>query len=178
MRWLAVGLLCASSALASDFSAEELRGLTENRAFLKGSVTVVVFLSARCPISNAYGDRLQQAYNNYRGQGVRFLFVDSNVNEEEAEIRKNAGEHGYTFPIFRDIGSRAADRFGAQATPELFVLDTNAQIQYHGGVDDAQNPARVHHHSLREALDQVLAGLPVTIAETKSFGCTIKRPRR
>jgi len=87
MRWLAVSLLCASSALASDFSAEELRGLTENRAFLKGSVTVVVFLSARCPISNAYGDRLQQAYNNYRGQGVRFLFVDSNVNEEEAEIR-------------------------------------------------------------------------------------------
>lgn len=178
MRWLAVGLFCAIAALASGVSPEEIRGLTENRALLKGSVTVVVFLSARCPVSNAYGDRLQQAYTDYQARGVRFLFVDSNVNEEESEIRKNAREHGYTFPIFRDIGSRAADRFGAQATPESFVLDKDAQVRYHGAVDDAQNLARVHHHSLREALDQVLAGSPVTIAETKSFGCTIKRPRR
>jgi glutathione peroxidase-family protein len=177
-RGLLCAALCTNLAVGSGITSEESRGLTENVALLKGSVTVVVFLSARCPVSNAYGDRLQRAYDDYHGRGVRFLFVNSNVNENEPEIRRNSSEHGYTFSVFRDLGSRAADQFGAQATPELFVLDKDAKVRYRGAVDDAQNPARVHHNSLREALDQVLAGLPVAVTETKSFGCTIKRPRR
>ncbi len=178
IRGLVVCLPLAVHVFSGDFSASEVRGLTEDQALLKGMPTVVVFFSARCPVSNTYGERFQRAFDDYRSRGVRFLFVNSNVNESEAEIRRNAAEHGFTFPIFRDEGSRAADRFGAQATPEIFVLDRAAQVRYHGAFDDAQNPARVRHHSLREALDQVLAGTPVAVAETKSFGCTIKRPRK
>ncbi len=175
---LACGLLAAFAASAAGLSPAEKQGLTEDRKLLRGAPTVVVFLSARCPVSNAYGERFQRIYEEYRPKGVRFFFVNSNVNESEAEITRNTLEHGFTFPIFRDLDSRAADRFGAQATPELFLLDSAAEVRYHGALDDAQNPARVHHHRLREALDQILAGTQVTIAETKSFGCTIKRPRK
>ncbi len=166
----------AAQAAVVSISAEETRGLTENRALLKGKPTLVVFLSARCPISNTYGERFQRLYDDYKPRGVRFLFVNSNVNETEAEIGRNAAEHGFTFPIFRDTDSRAAGNFGAQATPAIFLLDKEAQIRYHGALDDAQNPARIHRHAVREALDQLLAGLPVTVAEIKPFGCTIKRP--
>ena len=71
----------------------------------------------------------------------------------------------------------AADLFGAQVTPETFVIDREGVIRYHGYVDDSLNEARVHNRGLRTALDAVLAGRPVSAAETKAFGCTIKRRR-
>jgi hypothetical protein len=163
---------------AQGFAPGEIRALTEDPALLKGSVTVVTFVSARCPVSNAYGDRLEAAYKDYAPKGVRFLFVNSNANENESEIAENARTHGFSFPIYHDKLSLAAERFHAQFTPETFVIGTDGQVRYHGAVDDAQNPARVVRHSLREALDAVLAGKPVAVPETKAFGCTIKRPRR
>ena len=71
-----------------------------------------------------------------------------------------------------------AELFNAQVTPETYVIDKQGIIRYHGAIDDAQNEARMKRHSLRAALDEVLAGKPVTVAETKAFGCSVKRARR
>jgi hypothetical protein len=178
LRHLTTMSLLAGSCLAASFSPDEVRGLTQDRSLLKGRVTVIVFVSARCPVSNAYGDRLETIYTDYARKDVRFLFVDSNANETESEMAVNAKEHRFTFSIYQDRASLAADQFDAHATPETFVLDKDGALRYHGSVDDAQNPARVKHNSLREALDAVLAGKPVAAPETKAFGCTIKRPRK
>jgi hypothetical protein len=177
-RLICGAFLCASICLAQSFTELEVRGLTQDASLLKGKVTVVVFLSARCPISNAYGDRLEAVYRDYRGRGARFLFVNANANESAEEMDENAKAHRFTFPIYQDRESRAAVNFHAMATPETFVLDATGAIQYHGAVDDAQNPARVKHQSLREALDAVLDGQTPPVKETKAFGCTIKRPRK
>jgi peroxiredoxin len=178
-RRLACALVLAAGAcLGQSFTAEEVRGLTEDSSLLRGVVTVVTFLSARCPVSNAYGARLEAVYRDYAPKGVRFLFVNSNANESESEMSENAKAHRFTFPIYQDQSSRAAEQFHAHFTPETFVLDRNGVIQYHGAVDDAQNPARVKRQSLREALDAVLGGTQVSVRETKAFGCTIKRPRK
>lgn len=142
-----------------------------------GQITVVAFISARCPISNAYGDRLQAIYSDYENRGVRFLFLNPNVNESEAEIAANAKGHEFTFPVAQDRNSEMASKLGAEFTPEIYVLDRDGAVRYHGGVDDAQNPARVKTQSLRAALDAVLAGKPVATPVTRAFGCTIKRPR-
>ncbi len=177
-RRICGALFCASVRVAQSFSDQEVRGLTQDTSLLKGKVTVVAFVSARCPISNAYGDRLEAIYREYSGRGVRFLFVNSKANESAEEMSENARAHRFTFPIYQDAESRAAGNFHAQATPEIFVLDAAGTIQYHGAVDDAQNPARVKHQSLREALDAVLKGQTPAVRETKAFGCTIKRPRK
>ena len=158
------------------YSPAEIRGLTEEKALLRGAITVVVFFSAQCPLSNAYGDRLQHAYDEFQPRGVHFYFVNSNVNETSAEIVRNAREHGYTFPIFEDRGSKAADQFGAKATPECYVLDRDAKVVYHGAFDDSQNPARVHRRAVPDSLNQLLAGRHVVTTELKSLGCSIKRP--
>jgi hypothetical protein len=71
-----------------------------------------------------------------------------------------------------------ADRFGAQATPEVFVIDRAATVLYHGSIDDSQNPGRIQNQWLRKALNEVLAGQPVEKSETKAFGCTIKRVKK
>jgi hypothetical protein len=140
-------------------------------------VTVVAFISARCPVSNAYGDRLEALYADYTARGVTFQFLNPNVNESDAETAENAKRHGYRFRVERDRNSELAVKLGAEFTPEVYLLDKDGAVRYHGGIDDAQNPARVKRQSLRAALDAVIAGKPVAAPVTKAFGCTIKRPR-
>jgi thiol-disulfide isomerase/thioredoxin len=143
-----------------------------------GEVTVVTFISTTCPVSNSYNDRMKDLYRYYAGKGVKFVFLNSNQNESAAAIQDHARQAGFEFPVHKDAGNVLADRFGAQYTPESFLLDRTGNIRYHGRIDDAQNPARVRQNSLRLALDAVLSGGEVAVGETKAFGCTIKREQR
>jgi thiol-disulfide isomerase/thioredoxin len=161
----------------SDFQVLDLQGGAHTFTALKGDTTVVVFLATRCPVSNAYNQRMESLYKDYSSKGVRFLFVNGNVNEPAKEVADHARDVGFTFPVYKDSGN-VADLFNAQVTPETYVIDKQGVIRYHGAIDDAQNEARIRKHSLRAALDEMLAGKPVTVAETKAFGCTVKRARR
>jgi hypothetical protein len=60
-------------------------------------------------------------------------------------------------------------------TPEVYVLDKDGMLRYHGRIDDSQDPTGVKSQDLRAALDAVLAGKPVPNPQTRAFGCTIKR---
>ncbi len=159
-----------------DFALADLDGKTTPVA-VSGGVTVVVFISTRCPISNDYHERMNGVYADYRARGVRFYFANANANEPVAEMRAHAKEAGFGFPVFRDAGNVVADRLGATHTPESFVIDSSGVLRYHGYIDDARNPARVRNSGLRAALDAVLSGVAVEKSETKAFGCTIKRAR-
>ena len=145
---------------------------------LRGRLAVVTFVSAQCPISNAYNDRMSALFKAYDPAKVAFLFVNSNVNESAADIADHSRQAGFPFSVIRDAESRLADHFGAMATPETFVIDAAGVLRYHGYIDDSQNPARVHNTGLKNAIDALVAGRPVAQPETKAFGCTIKRPRR
>ena len=161
----------------SDFEISDLKGQPVKYSALKGDTTVVVFISTQCPISNGYNERMKAVYNDYSANGVHFIFVNANNSEPAAEVEAHAKAHRFPFQVYKDRGNVAADLFGAQVTPETFVIDREGVIRYHGYVDDSLNEARVHNQGLRTALDAVLAGRPVSAAETKAFGCTIKRRR-
>jgi thiol-disulfide isomerase/thioredoxin len=168
---LAAVLLGAS---VPDFQVVDLQGASHTFASLKGGTTVVAFIAVRCPVSNAYNQRMEALYKDYSAKGVKFVFINANVNESSDEVKAHAQQVGFTFPVYRDSGN-VADRFDAQVTPETFVIDKAGIIRYHGAIDDAQNEARVRKQSLHVALDEVLAGKAVTVAETKAFGCSVKR---
>jgi alkyl hydroperoxide reductase subunit AhpC len=84
----------------------------------------------------------------------------------------------FKFPVYKDADNVVADRFGAQVTPESFVIDKTGKIVYHGYIDDSRNASKVTDQGLRNALDAVLAGKTVAKAETKAFGCTLKRAKK
>lgn len=184
----AVALLIGATALfardfklggsVSGFSVSDTAGKAISFGELRGRVTVVAFYSTTCPISNAFNDRMSALFRDYAGKDVKFIFLNANANEMPADMIEHARSAGFTFPIYKDAGNKVADRFGATATPETFVIDAKNTVRYHGYIDDAQNPARVHAHGLRDALDAVLEDRPVANPETKAFGCTIKRTRR
>jgi hypothetical protein len=142
------------------------------------NITVVVFISTVCPVSNSYNLRMKEIYRDYAPKGVQFEFLNANQNESQAEVEDHARSVGFPFAVSKDANNVMADRLGAEYTPEAFVIDREGMVRYHGRIDDAQNPARVRQNSLRLAIDAVLAGREVPAPETKAFGCTIKRVRK
>lgn len=162
----------------SDFSITGGNGAAVSFASLRGDTTVVIFVSTRCPVSNGYNDRMRALYDDYSAKGVKFVFINANVNEPLDEVAQHAKQHSFTFPVYKDSENKVSDRFGATVTPETFVIDRSGTIRYHGYIDDSLNPAGIHKQGLRMALDAVLAGNDVPVTETRAFGCTIKRGRR
>ena len=161
-----------------DFRLTDLKGNPVEYSSLKGNVTVVTFISATCPVSNAYNDRMRALFADYSGRGVKFVFVNANQNEPASKVEEHSRSVGFEFPVFKDPNNVVADLFGAQVTPEAFLMDSSGTIRYHGAIDNSQNPARITARSLRDALDAVLAGKAVSNQETKAFGCSIKRVKK
>lgn len=161
----------------SDFGLRSTSGEAVQFASLKGPVTVITFVSTECPVSNAYNERMASLYNEYSGKGVKFVFINANRTEPADKVAEHASKH-FPFPVYKDEGNVVADRFGASVTPEVFVMDKNGTVVYHGSIDDSQEPARVTQPRLKGALDSVLAGRTVATPESKAFGCTIKKAKK
>jgi peroxiredoxin len=175
---LALGQEFKLGSQVGDFQLTDLKGTPVNYSALKGDTTVVMFIATKCPISNGYNERMKALYTDYAAKGVKFVFINANSTEPADEVAEHARSHGFAFPVYKDNGNLVADRFGAQVTPEAFVMDNTGTIRYHGYIDDSLNESRMKVQGLRNALDTVLAGKSVTAAETKAFGCTIKRAKR
>jgi mono/diheme cytochrome c family protein len=140
----------------------------------------VLFLGTECPINNAFLPVLAGLHKEYSPRGVRFLGVNSNRQDTPARVAEHARRQGVPFPLLKDPGNAAADRFGARRTPEAFVLDGTGKVLYRGRIDDqfgngykrAGKPTR---RDLAVALDEVLAGKAVSVPETAVDGCRIAR---
>src|SRR5437879_11337382 len=143
--------------------------------FTGRSGTLVIFVATRCPVSNDYNQRMAELARDYTARGFAVIGVNANRNEPPEEVAQHAAEKGLGFTILKDLDDRVADLFGASVTPEAYLFDTSWTLRYHGRIDDSRNPANITARDLRAALDAVAEGKPAPVAETKAFGCTIKR---
>ncbi|MFN0122213.1 MAG: redoxin domain-containing protein [Blastocatellia bacterium] len=160
---------------APDFTLRELKGKEISLKSMRGKPVIVGFFSTECPIVNAYHERIRLLAAMYEKQGVTLLGVFSNVNEPLETVRAKAAQQRYKFPVLWDENHAVADLYAARSTPEMFLVDGEGVLRYHGRIDNSPEPARVKQHDLRRALDEVLAGKTVTVTETRAFGCAIKR---
>jgi peroxiredoxin len=163
-----------------DFTLGDFRGKPCALADLKSSRAIVVtFVGVECPLVQHYAARLQQMADKYEPQQVAFLAIDSNQQDSQAEIAHFARTHKLRLTVLRDPGNKVADHFGAERTPEVFVLDEGRRIVYHGRIDDqfsyGKQKPKVERTYLTDAIDQLLAGKPIHISEAKSVGCQIGR---
>jgi peroxiredoxin len=160
----------------NDFTLLDYNGKEHSLSDYKDAEAIVVmFMATRCPVSNAYNSRMVELYDDYHPKGVAFLGIDSNKLEKREEIKEHAKEKGFQFPVLKDEKNVIADKFDAQRTPEIFVLNSDFSVLYHGRIDDSRREEEVTSHDLRNALDEILAKKPVSVKETKAFGCTIKK---
>ncbi|MFO0946242.1 MAG: redoxin domain-containing protein [Planctomycetota bacterium] len=144
---------------------------------------VVAFLGTECPVAKLYVPRLVELAKTYADRGVAFLAVDSNQQDSIAELAAFARNYSLNFPLLKDPSNLVADQFGAERTPEVFVLDGKHVIRYRGRIDDQYGVGqssgyakpKAHRHDLTVALDELLAGNAVSVPETKATGCLIGR---
>jgi peroxiredoxin len=140
------------------------------------SLVVVIFISTQCPYSNAYNDRMRDMAAAYAKKGVQFVGVNSNKTETVQDVVDHAKKHGHTFTIVKDPNNKVADLYDASHTPEVYVVDKAGKLRYHGRIDEnSEDASKVASPDLKNALDALLAGQTVAKAETKAFGCSIKR---
>lgn len=151
--------------------------------FADSQLVVVVFMGIECPLAKLYAPRLAELNERYAPRGVTFLAIDSNRQDSLAELTHFAREYELGFPLLKDAGSGVAAHFAAVRTPQAFVLDRRRVVRYVGRIDDRfgfgdglgyQRP-RAEREDLAVAIDELLAGRPVTIASTRAPGCLIGR---
>ena len=163
-------------SVVEDFTLPDADGHDHTLASLRGSKgTVLIFVATRCPVSNAYNERMRKLADDYRARGVNVVGINANSTEPAAEVKQHAAEKGLTFTILKDEGSKIADRFDAQYTPEAYLLDAGGKLVYHGRIDNSRSGDSVTANDLRDAVEAVLAGKTVERPEVKGFGCSIKR---
>lgn len=172
-----------------DLVAKDVLGTTHALSQIDRHKTVVlVFLGVECPLAKLYTPRLVEIARNYVPKGVVFFGVDANRQDSVTEIAAYARREEITFPILKDLRQTIANRVGATRTPQAVVLDRNRRICYRGRVDDqfgfvptnrtaGYHKTKPDRNDLQIALDEVLAGKPVSVPETEAAGCLIGRDR-
>ena len=166
----------AIGTVIDDFKLPDTSGAEHSlKSLAGGKGAVLIFIATRCPVSNAYNDRMQQLAADYKAKGINVIGINSNVTEPLAEVKSHASEKGLTFTILKDDGNKIADRLGATHTPEAYVLDANMKLVYHGRIDNSQRTEGVTSSDLRDALDELLAGKTISKTGGVAFGCSIKR---
>ena len=161
---------------AENFTLKDYTGKTHSLTdYTDSEAIVIMFIATQCPVSNDYNSRMVKLYEDYKDKNVAFLGINSNKQESVDEIAEHAKENSFDFVVLKDDKNVIADKYNAQVTPEIFVVNPDMQILYHGRIDDSRRQNEVTSNDLRQALDEILAGKEVTVNETKAFGCTIKR---
>ena len=148
--------------------------------FEQASAKVFVFLFTRvdCPISNRYAPSIARLCEEFAPRGVVFRLVYPNPKRTPAEIKQHLQDYGYPCQPLRDPEHRLVDLAGASITPEAAVFLPDGKMVYRGRIDDrwvdlGKSRRKATRFDLRQSLEEVLGGQPVTSPRTKAVGCFI-----
>jgi peroxiredoxin len=143
------------------------------------SATVIVFTCNHCPYALAWHDRIAQVARDYGERGVRFLAINPNDSaryprDSIEAMRERVGREDWPMPYLRDESQQVARLYGAETTPDVFVLDSERRVRYRGAPDSDHDDPGQNASWLRDALDAILAGTEPPRAQTRPVGCSIK----
>ena len=142
---------------------------------------LVMFSCNTCPyvIKNQSRTKSICAYTKSKNIGI--IILNSNEGgrrsgESLADMQQYAKEQGYNYYYALDSENELADAFGATRTPECFLFDKNSKLVYHGAIDDSPpDISEVKRAHLKEAINELTSGKDISVKESRSIGCAIKR---
>jgi len=144
---------------------------------------VVIFTCNHCPFSKMYEARIIELDAKYASKGFPVVAISANDAKAEPSdspenMAKLAKKKNYTFPYLYDETQEIAKTFGAQRTPHVFILKklgSDYTVEFTGAIDDnAQDAVGVNEKFVEKAIEEILAGKPVSNKSVKAVGCGIK----
>ncbi len=171
---------------APAFSLPDAKGKTHSLADVKGKYVVLEWFNPECPfVKKHYGSgHMQKLQEEYSGKGVVWMTIDSSAAKNEGSLTpeaatKQIGEWKMNHTnLLLDPDGKVGQAYGAKNTPHMFVINPEGKIIYEGAIDSkaTPNPADLDKATnyVKVALDESMTGQPVTTANTRPYGCSIK----
>lgn len=168
--------------VVDDFGLHDQHGEFHSLYYLSDASAVVLFVQGNgCPIARNTVPTLDAVRAEYAPQGVRFLMLNANPQDDRDSIAEEAAAFGIDYPILVDEAQLVAASLGVTRTAEAFVISTKTwEIVYRGPVDDRLDyqaqKVEASATYLADALDATLAGRAPAVAVVASRGCRVKLP--
>lgn len=172
---------------APDFTLTDVHGQTHRLSEYRGRIVVLEWVNPDCPIVhkhyNASGNipRLQKKYT---GEGVIWLSINSAAAGKQGDYDPAQVEgwmqrvHWSGTDYFRDQTGAVGHLYGAKTTPHIFIINQDGTLVYAGGIDSiaSSNPADIARakNYVVATMDDLMAGRPVAISNTRPYGCSVK----
>jgi peroxiredoxin len=170
---------------APSFELTSIDGKKVSLNDYKGKVVVLEWFNPSCPFVQKHYNthHMQDLQDQYTAKGVVWLTINSTNPSHEnyldpTQAAAKAKDLGMkSTAILPDPDGKIGKEYGAKSTPHMFIIDPSGNVAYEGAIDDnpspKADPAKATNY-VQQALDEVLAGKPVSKSETKQYGCNIK----
>lgn len=172
---------------APDFSLTDVNGKAVKLSEFKGKTVVLEWTNPGCPfVQKHYGsNNMQSLQKDATAKGVVWLSINStekNHSDYLAPTKLNAKMNGEwkaaSSYLLMDETGKVGQAYSAKTTPHMYVINPSGKLVFAGGIDDKRstNPADVKtaKNFVRAALDETLAGKPVSVATAAPYGCSVK----
>ena len=176
-----IPFVCAAALPSPNtgaISAADLEGNIRVLPVQSSRATVLIFVLHDCPVCNRYAPEINRITAGYKASNVATYVVYEESDVTPPQARAHAKAYGLTCGLLYDPRHKLAHQLGATAVPEAVLLSPGGDVVYLGRIDDSfthfgmvsRQPAT---HDLRDALDALLAGKSVAVAQTPVVGCSI-----
>ncbi|MFL7794831.1 MAG: thioredoxin family protein [Anaerolineae bacterium] len=165
---------------APDFELPATDGNTYRMSDFDDEVLVVFFTCNHCPYVIGSDEVTRQTAERFIPQGVRFVGINSNSPNTYAEdsfehMVARMNEKKFPWLYLYDASQGVALAYGALRTPHFYVFDRDRKLVYTGrGVDNPRDISKMTVNDLGRALEEHLAGQPVSVPMTNPIGCNVK----
>lgn len=166
----------------ADLKMKDINGsMVTMKETKKKNGLLVMFSCNTCPYVIRNQPRTKAICKYAQMNDIGVILINSNETQRNDEdsfeaIKNYANGQSYEWYYVVDKDNIVADEFGAKRTPECFLFNKDLKLSYHGAIDD--NPgdeSNVSQHYLRDAINALISGKEVTVKESRSVGCSIKR---
>lgn len=165
---------------APAFSLQDQDGKTHSLSDYAGKVVVLEWFNEQCPyvVKHYSGGHMNKLADKYEEKDVVWLAVNTTAGKSAQDNKKIAGEWKIDRPILSDTSTEVAKAYGAKNTPTMYVIDKEGKLAYMGAIDsdrsDDSSKVEGATNYVAKALDEVLAGKPVSEPKTRAYGCGVK----
>jgi len=165
-----------------NFSLSDHLGVNHELYNYADKKAVVLFVQGNgCPIVRNHIHTYADLRDEYESKDIVFLMINSNLQDNQKSIAKEAAEFKIDFPILVDSEQKIGEALHFERTADAFIIDTNDwTIAYRGALDDrlgyeTQKIAASNRYAA-DALDAVLAGKTVAVNQVEAKGCLVNIP--